>query len=153
MDLALNRRFPFAPRFLLPAVLRLLDRKSIDELLPLGPSTCGVIAENRPGRVRRAFTNTPANTSEVMSLRALLDNPGSTNVQLSKKCGWVDSAWQLHLITICHRRRHDIWPDGLDADATNATLIGAISDYDCETLRFTIKEDIVELFREILNPT
>jgi hypothetical protein len=120
-----------------------------EDLEDLSPFSA-VLAKPRLERVEEAFTKMPLQGMERRAMQALIENPHSTSVKLSRICGWSGSAWRAHMILVCQRRRHMLWPGGLGPDTTNGLVVAAIIDYDHERLLFRMKPEFEDLFRRQL---
>ena len=94
-------------------------------------------------RVDLAFSEHPPSRLESKAMRALIDNPGSTGAALSETCGWSASGWQTHMLVACHRRRTELWPDGLPSDVPAGFALTALVDYEPSTLQFWMRDDVV----------
>ncbi|MEO0369866.1 MAG: hypothetical protein AAF231_00275 [Pseudomonadota bacterium] len=106
------------------------------------------IAElSRKERVNRAFEEMPLDERETEALCALLDEPGSTCVELSRSCGWMDTSWRTQMILLCQRRRKFLWPEGMTADVSNGIIISALAEYDTYDSTFTPRRDMVKSLR------
>jgi hypothetical protein len=102
-----------------------------------------VMKLSRKERVARAFEDMPLDARETEAICALLDKPGSTSVELSRACGWMDTAWRAQMLMLCQRRRKYLWPEGISHDVTNGIIITALAEYDSYTLRFTPRKDVI----------
>ncbi|WP_163850881.1 hypothetical protein [Pseudooceanicola aestuarii] len=100
-------------------------------------------------RVRNAFETDPPNPTEIQVLRALLENPGATALELSRACGWIGTTWQVYLATMCRRRRDLFWP-GEAAAAETGIEITAIAEYDAVSSRFRLHDDLDDFFRRMV---
>ena len=80
------------------AALDGLDESEHDELVG---ELKGMPVEER---VVRAFTVERMTETETKIIQVLLDNPGSTNRDLSRKLGWNDNGFDLHFGTMCKNR-------------------------------------------------
>lgn len=60
-------------------------------------------------RVAFAFTTMPPTPTQERIIKVLLDHPGCTNAELSRKLGWKDNGWDLHFGSMCADRMHLLW--------------------------------------------
>ncbi|MCR9074336.1 MAG: hypothetical protein NXI18_22030 [Alphaproteobacteria bacterium] len=103
----------------------------------------GVITHGRNAfRVNLAFSEHPPNRLEAKAIRALIDNPGSTSIELSKICGWVPSGWRTHMLVACHRRQGELWPEGLPSNVPAGFALTALVSYEPTSLRFWLRADV-----------
>ena len=98
---------------------------------------------SRKDRVARAFEEMPLDARETEAICALLDEPGSTCVELSRACGWMDTSWRTQMLMLCQRRRKYLWPEGVTGDVSNGIIISAIAEYDTFDSTFTPRRDVV----------
>jgi hypothetical protein len=104
----------------------------------------GVVAYgSNASRVELAFSEHPPNWLEAKAIRALIDNSGSTGAQLSETCGWRPSGWWTHMLVTCHRRKNELWPDGLPYDVPVGFALTAIVNYEPSTLQFWMRDDVI----------
>lgn len=61
-------------------------------------------------RVAEAFRKHPPTPTEETIIRALLDNPNASSVNLSRACGWDGLSWHLHFGAMARKREADLWP-------------------------------------------
>lgn len=101
----------------------------------------------RKERVDRAFEDMPLDERETEAICALLDGPGSTCVELSRACGWMDTSWRTQMLMLCQRRRKYLWPEGVTADVSNGIIISALAEYDTYDNTFTPRRDLVKSLR------
>ncbi|MEM7596983.1 MAG: hypothetical protein AAF382_04740 [Pseudomonadota bacterium] len=99
---------------------------------------------SRKDRVARAFDEMPLDARETEAICALLDEPGSTCVELSRACGWMDTSWRTQMILLCQRRRKFLWPEGMTSDVSNGIIISALAEYDTYDSTFTPRRDVVK---------
>lgn len=102
---------------------------------------------SRKERVTRAFEEMPLDARETEAVCALLDEPGSTCVELSRACGWMDTSWRTQMLMLCQRRRKYLWPEGMTADVSNGIIISALAEYDTYDSTFTPRRDVVKSLR------
>ncbi len=103
-----------------------------------------ILSLSRKERVARAFEEMPLDERETEAVCALLDEPGSTCVELSRACGWLDTSWRTQMILLCQRRRKFLWPEGMTADVSNGIIISALAEYDTYDSTFTPRRDILK---------
>lgn len=104
----------------------------------------GVITHgSNASRVDLAFSERPPNWLEAKAIRALIDNPGSTGAELSETCGWRPSGWWTHMLVTCHRRKNELWPDGLPSNVPAGFALTAIVNYEPSTLQFWMRDDVL----------
>ena len=105
----------------------------------------------RRERVEQAFADIPLTPNERRAIQALLDAPDSTAPELGAACGWQNAAWRTQMILLCQRRRRYFWPNGMAADITNGAILGALTEYDSATLRFSPQPDILHILYEAVD--
>ncbi len=103
---------------------------------------------SRKDRVKRAFDDMPLDARETEAICALLDKPGSTAVDLSRACGWMDTSWRTQMLLLCQRRRKYLWPEGISGDVTNGIIITALAEYDALNLTFSPRSDILRSLKK-----
>jgi hypothetical protein len=101
-------------------------------------------------RVKKAFLMLPANATEVKALRAVIDHPGATHVELSKVCNWMPTSWRTHMVVACQSRRDVIWPQGFPKKVTTEFLLSALVSYRPETMGFWMNPEIQDFFKNHL---
>lgn len=125
----------------------MLTRFDVSDPAPVGSVrdlADGVVTHgSNATRVDLAFSERPPNWLESKAIRALIDNPGTTGSELSKACGWAASGWQTHMLVTCHRRRNELWPDGLPSDVPAGFALTAIVNYELSTLQFWMRDDVL----------
>jgi hypothetical protein len=111
------------------------------------------ISGDRPmsQRVSEAFVNHLPNPFEARAIRALMDHPGSTNVELSHACGWISMAWQTHMLVACLSRKADLWPEGLPAEIEASYVLSSVVCYDPATMQFRMRDDVVGFFELLMD--
>ena len=104
---------------------------------------------SRAKRVAEAFSILTPNDTELKVIQALLDNPGSTSLQLTTACGWRAQSWHLHFGMMCERRQAYLWPAKRSAKRDASFLSGILADFDQATATFSMKPDVVEAFEAL----
>lgn len=107
-----------------------------------------IVGLSRKERVTRAFEDMPLDARETEAICALLDEPGSTCVELSRACGWMDTSWRTQMLMLCQRRRKYLWPEGVTGDVSNGIIISALTEYDTFDSTFTPRRDVVKSLRK-----
>lgn len=102
-----------------------------------------ILRLNRKDRVARAFEDMPLDARETEAICALLDEPGSTCVELSRACGWMDTRWRTQMLMLCQRRRKYLWPEGVTGEVSNGIIISALAEYDTYANTFSPRKDIL----------
>lgn len=100
-------------------------------------------------RVVRAFTVEPMSETEAKIIQVLLDNPGSTNRELSRKLGWNDNGFDLHFGMMCRDRSVYLWP-APDAEKRDGKFYsGILAEYDEDGSSFTMKPEVAAAFTKL----
>lgn len=100
-------------------------------------------------RVIRAFTVEPMSETEAKIIQVLLDNPGSTNRELSRKLGWNDNGFDLHFGMMCRDRSVYLWP-APDAEKRDGKFYsGILAEYDEDGSSFTMKPEVAAAFAKL----
>ena len=108
-------------------------------------------AQARPEaeRVIYAFEILPMSALEERLIQVLLDNPGSSNRDLSRGLGWKDNGWDMWFGMLCRDRMHYLWPAKL-APARNAPFYcGILADLQEPENLFTMKPFVAASFSEM----
>jgi hypothetical protein len=100
-------------------------------------------------RLKEAFRVHPPSETDAKVIRALLDNPGSTSLELSAASGWRGNAWHLHFGTMCYNRELYLWPAEKSSTHDAKFYSGILATYDERSSTFTMKPDIATAFGEI----
>ena len=122
------------------AALEELEREEQEQLI--GELKDLPIAE----RVVRAFTVEPMTETEAKIIQVLLDNPGSTNRDLSRKLDWNDNGFDLHFGTMCRNRTVYLWPAPDAGNRDGKFYSGILAEYDEDGSSFTMKPDVAAAF-------
>lgn len=119
------------------------DEDLISQIQPRKPNVASdMIHLTRKERVKRAFDEMPLDARETEAVCALLDQPGSTCVELSRACGWMDTSWRMQMLLLCQRRRKYLWPEGVTGEISNGLIISALAEYDTYAGTFAPREDV-----------
>ena len=119
------------------------DERLVRRMQPRTPVVASDLVNlSRKERVKRAFEEMPLDARETEAVCALLDQPGSTCVELSRACGWMDTSWRMQMLLLCQRRRKYLWPEGVSGDISNGLIISALAEYDTYAGTFSPREDV-----------
>ncbi|MEM9241341.1 MAG: hypothetical protein AAGB07_15315 [Pseudomonadota bacterium] len=125
------------------------DEDLVRQIQPRKPNVASDIVNlTRKERVKRAFDEMPLDARETEAVCALLDQPGSTCVELSRACGWMDTRWRMQMLMLCQRRRKYLWPEGVTADISNGLIISALAEYDTYAGTFSPRKDVKKRLRK-----
>lgn len=102
---------------------------------------------SRKQRVRRAFQDIPLSPREHRALAALLRLKRASATELSEACGWMHAGWRTQMLLLCQRRRRHFWPGGMGSDITNGIILGVLTDYDPDTLKFRARKGLKKILR------
>lgn len=122
--------------------LFLTERQKLNDLL---------LRMTIPLRVVAAFLKQPATETETeeKSIRALLDNLGSTTTDHSRACGWKGHIWYTHAGTLCKKREAALWPADPAVARDGNFYSGILADLDPDGNRFTMKPGVAAAFAEL----
>ena len=90
-------------------------------------------------RVAYAFAILPPSDLEKRLIQVLLDNPGSSNRDLSRKLGWKDNGWDMWFGMLCRDRAHYLWPAPPAITRDAPFLCGILADLQMPQNLFTMK--------------
>ena len=122
------------------------DRKVLDAFAKLEEREA---RDSLEARVERAFTAMPPSGHEARLLQVLLDNPGKTNLELSRKLGWDDNGFDMHFGMMCRDRQAYLGP-APDAEKRDGKFFsGLLADYGEQDSSFTMKPEAVAGLAEI----
>jgi hypothetical protein len=100
-------------------------------------------------RVAYAFTRMPPTPTQERIIRVLLDHPGCTNAELSRKLGWKDNGWDLHFGSMCADRMHLLWRAEPAVTRPGLFYSGILARYESEGSVFVMHPEAVEGFEAI----
>jgi hypothetical protein len=100
-------------------------------------------------RLKEAFRVQPPSETDAKVIRALLNNPGSTSLELSEASGWRGNAWHLHFGTMCYNRELYLWPAEKSSTHDAKFYSGILATYDEGSSTFTMKPEIAKAFEDM----
>lgn len=100
-------------------------------------------------RIIRAFQVEPMTPTEAKIIQVLLDNPGTTNRDLSRLLGWKDNGFDLHFGVMCKNREVYLWPAQDSEIRDGKFFTGILAQYDNDTSQFTMKPDVAAAFAQL----
>ena len=103
----------------------------------------------KTARVVFAFTTLPLSQHEQRLVQVLLDQPASTNKELSQHLGWNDNGWDLHFGTMCKDRMHLLWKAEPGTSRAGLFYSGILATYTSGSSTFVMKAEAVEAFKQL----
>lgn len=97
-------------------------------------------------RIPYAFKVLPPSALEERLIQVLLDNPGSSNRDLSRGLGWKDNGWDMWFGMLCRDRMHYLWPAPPAITRDAPFLCGILADFQMPENLFTMKPFVTEAF-------
>ena len=124
-----------------PKVLEALDAQALHE----GQEHVATAqALPKDERVAYAFTQMPPSETQERLIRVLLDNPGSTNAELSRHLGWKDNGWDLHFGSMAKDRMPLLWTAEPSKERDDYFYCGILTTFDRQLRTYVMRPEVVE---------
>jgi len=103
-------------------------------------------------RIVIAFELDPISPGEDKLIQTLLDHPGSTCAELSRRHGWEETAWDMQYGYMCAKRQEYLWPlepDVREELKPNIDMLTVKTRGEDGILRYSNRPEATDAFRRL----